>query len=132
MDGADEGVAVMQYLDVAHPSVRQLVSRSWGKPDAMRFVRVDIAEVVNPAKVAVSFEVSYQPPGGAPVPLGSFSLYPPDNPGQFIVPTQAKVKAGGTIVVSMVVVDSAYPGTTLRVGIRSIAAVSGERERPRG
>jgi hypothetical protein len=69
----------------------------------------------------LSFEVYYQPAGGEKIRLGTFSLYPADNPGKFIVPTQGHVNREGSIIVSVLVTDSVASGVPLRVGIGRIA-----------
>jgi hypothetical protein len=132
--------APMQYLDLAHPSLNWTVGSSQGAagrpgtsggvPEASgdpsaRFVRVDIAEVLNPEVRGLVFDVAYRPDQGPEINLGSFSLYPSDRPGRFIVPTQSHVKAGGSIVVTMTVLDAAKVDQRLRVCVRSVALISG-------
>jgi hypothetical protein len=60
---------------------------------------------------------------GARFWLGTFALYPVDHPGHFIVPTKGRVRAGGSLVVSMAVPGpGADPeGNRVRVGIGGIA-----------
>jgi hypothetical protein len=75
---------------------------------------------VNPKKYALTFEVHYQPNPSEKVYLGSFSLYPSDNPGKFIVATQGKVKNQGVIVLTMVTPDKVETGDQVKVGVRKI------------
>jgi hypothetical protein len=58
--------------------------------------------------------------------LGSFSLYPADNPGKFIVPTQGKVKDDGAIVLSMLILDKLNADDAVEVAVKAIRFVSGE------
>jgi hypothetical protein len=66
-----------------------------------RLLSVDIAGVDNPRAVELAFQVHYRRPGAELVYLGSFALFPPDHPGQFIVPTQGRVGPNGQIVITM-------------------------------
>ena len=74
-------------------------------PENYKFVEVVVTEVVNPKKYAISFEVNYRPPNGEKIFLGTFSLFPADNPGTFIVPTQGKLKSGGELILSLTLPD---------------------------
>jgi hypothetical protein len=93
------------YLDTKNPSVTQPIKEKGETVANAKFVQVEVAEVRNPNRYALTFEVHYQPKDGPKVKLGSFSLFPADNPGTFIVATQGKVKQGGAIVITMVVLD---------------------------
>lgn len=86
-----------------------------------RLVEVEIAEVVNPAEVRLSFEVSYRPPGGEERRLGSFALFPPHNPGTFLVPTRGELAPGGTIELRMTLLDEPGPADEIRVVVARIA-----------
>ena len=90
----------MSYLGPATPSLAMPVSPAdlEGGP---KFVKVAVAAVENPRRVSVAFTVSFRPVSGADIVLGTFSLYPADNPGQFLVATQDKVRPGGGIVVEL-------------------------------
>jgi hypothetical protein len=85
-------------------------SRTWTKeidsgvtaPESKKFVRIEVAEVVNPQQVPISFNVYYAAPREARVLLGVFSLFPPDRPGTFIVPSQGRLRSGGTVSVELV------------------------------
>ena len=119
---ATAGVA-MQYLDSARPSIVQPIDNA---PIATaRFVQVEVAKVENPDEYALSFNVDFRDPDGKSVRLGTFSLFPPDNPGTFIVPVQDKLRATGSIVVSLVIVDTPAPQARVRVGIGSISLTAG-------
>jgi len=113
----------LYYLDLIRPSITQPI-----EPAAVagaKFVQVEVAEVVNPKKYALTFEVRYQPNANEKVYLGSFSLFPADNPGKFIVATQGKVKGEGAILLSMVVPDKVSAGDQVKVGVKKIRFLKG-------
>lgn len=112
----------MQYLDSTRPSIVQAIDPS--AIAAVRFVQVEVAKVDNPGKYALSFNVDFRDAQDKSVRLGTFSLFPADNPGTFIVPVQDKLRAGGSIVVSLVIVDKPAPDAPVRVGIRKVSLQS--------
>ena len=111
----------LRYLDTAHVSISQRIDPAAEGLQGSKFVQVDVAQVINPAKYGLSFDVYYQPTGGEKIRLGTFSLYPADNPGKFIVPTQGHLTREGSIIVSLLVTDPAAKDVPLRVGIGRIA-----------
>jgi len=113
----------MQYLDSARPSIVQTIDAT--AIAAASFVRVEVAKVDNPGKYALSFNVDFRDSDGKSIRLGTFSLFPPDNPGSFIVPVQHKLRAGGSVVVSLVIVDTPAPDAQVRVGIGKISLTAG-------
>jgi hypothetical protein len=125
----------MWVLDRAHPLVSVLLAESSAQLRQAKFVEVDVAEVLNSNRYALSFEVSFRSGTGVQSALGNFSLYPADRPGQFIVPTQRRLRTGGSIEVLMKVLDA--PGAENRgpvsVRIRTIrlVEVAGESGRSR-
>lgn len=127
--GASISETTLRYLDLGHPTISQAIGESDSGIENAKFVQVEIVDVVNPRKYALEFEVSYQSAAGARKRLGTFSLYPADNPGRFIVAARAEVKAGGSIIVSLVVFDAVDSQAPLRVGVRSITFVRGESRR---
>ena len=113
----------LYYLDLNTPEIVQPIeARDWlvEKP---KFVEVEVVEVVNPKRYPVSFQVYYRSPN-ADVYLGSFGLFPADNPGKFIVATQNKVKNEGAIALHFVRPANVAANDTIRVGIRRIKLVS--------
>ena len=114
--GGGNGVAEsLSVLDLQHPELVQPVT----EPDAAyKFVQVDVVEVTNPARYALTFVVEYQPSAGARTRLGEFSLYPADNPGRFLVPALGKVRNGGTLVLRMTSPDRIEPGAAVRASVR--------------
>ena len=108
----------MQYLDAAHRTVTTDLDAD--RPAApAKFVIVEIATVANRRKIPLDFIVGYRPPGGLELRLGTFSLFPPDNPGRFIVATQGKVKRGGTLSLSLDEITPKDIGD-VRIGVRAI------------
>jgi hypothetical protein len=89
-----------------------------------RFVRVEVVEIQNPKKYPVTFQVHYQPASGEKIYLGSFGLFPSDNPGKFIVSTQGKLKNEGSILLTLVVGSKVEAADTVKVGVKKIAFVN--------
>src|SRR4051794_16687395 len=88
---AQTNEAAVRYLDAAHATLTQPVDPTRVKSGETKFVEVQVAEVVNPANAGLTFEVDFEPAGALRLRLGTFSLFPANNPGTFIVPTQGKV-----------------------------------------
>ncbi|MCM3874456.1 MAG: hypothetical protein ND895_27510 [Pyrinomonadaceae bacterium] len=110
----------LYYLDLSNPSIRQPIEPTTDNVETARFVQVEVAEVLNPKKYALTFEVHYQSESNTKIYLGTFSLYPADNPGKFIVPTQGNVKKEGAIVLSLVMVDKVDVTAPVKVGVKRI------------
>lgn len=111
-------------LDLATRSARQAFGSASEAAPNKRFVKVEVARVVNPALIPVSFTIHWQPHRGERAYLGSFSLFPPDNPGTFIVSTRDELTPCGDIVVKMVPLQRVDPGTKLRVQLHDISLVN--------
>ena len=107
----------MRILDPKNPVLSTPVSAAdlRGRP---RFVVVEIAHVENPKMMPLNFTVGFRPASGADVTLGTFSLYPANNPGRFIVATQGKVYAGGQIFLTFFDRNGDLSG--VRVGVASL------------
>jgi hypothetical protein len=112
-------------LDLQNPEITQKIVPGDGDPATARFVQVEVITVTNPQKRPAEFQVHYQPKDGEKVLLGGFSLYPPDNPGKFIVPTQGKVKADGSLILSLVKSDQVVAGDVIKVDVRPMKFVKG-------
>lgn len=111
-------------LDLQNPEITQKILPDDGDPAKARFVQVEVIRVTNPQKRPARFEVRYQPNAGEKILLGSFSLYPPDNPGKFIVPTQGKVKAEGALILSLAKSDQVVAGDVVEVIVRPMKFVN--------
>jgi hypothetical protein len=109
-------------LDLAKPEIEQEIKA--GEVAGAKFVQVEVTEVTNPKLHPVQFEVRYQPKAGEKIFLGSFSLYPPNNPGKFIVATQGKVKDEGKIILTIAKSDRVAPGDVLKVRVKRIKFVN--------
>jgi len=110
----------LHYLDA---STRELVQPIEPADAVHKFVRVEVAEVVNPKMHGVIFELYYQAREGERSHVGGFALYPSDHPGRFLVATQGKVKNGGALVLVLTSPDKVERGDPLRVGIARIELV---------
>jgi hypothetical protein len=114
----------LYYLDLKKPSLVQPMEAKSEGLETYKFVQVEVAEVTNPNKDPVAFQVHYQTVDNERIYLGSFGLYPSDNPGKFIVATQGKLRNGGAIVLSLVVPEKLEATDTLRVGVKKIKLVN--------
>lgn len=122
---ADQQHPAIKYIDLQQPSINQRLESTPEGLRAARFVRVEVKEVTNPARYGLSFEVWFEPARGSRVRLGVFSLFPADNPGKFIVPTQGKVERDGAVSVTLVATDKPAPGVPVKVGIGEISLADG-------
>jgi len=113
----------VHVVDLAHPTFTQHVDLTVSDPETFDFVQIHIVQVVNPQRIGVLFEVAFLADDGTRVRLGSFSLFPPDNPGQFIVATQHRVRSKGSIVVSLHTAQPIDASTPLSIGIGSVALI---------
>ncbi len=111
------------YLDLNSPTIVQAIE-SRDEAAGRRFVRVEVVEVQNPKKYPVTFQVHYQPSAGEKIYLGSFGLFPSDNPGKFIVSTQGKLKDEGSILLTLVVGSKVEAADTVKVGVKKITFVN--------
>jgi len=87
-----------------------------------KFVRVDIDRVRNPGVVGLAFQVHFQDKGDAREYLGSFALFPANNPGRFIVPARGLIGSEGEIALTMDPVPEA-DAENVEVWVRSIDLV---------
>lgn len=106
----------------AHPLKRfdaEALDRSMGE----KFLLFEVVEVKNPEAVPLAFTVYYLPTGKDRRYLGSFSLYPPDNPGRFLVPTQGKVGKDGEILLYLLPPEDAKSAKSVHVNFNDIKMV---------
>jgi hypothetical protein len=111
-------------LDLGTREVAQTVEAVDSAGAGRRFVRIEVAEVRNPKQYPVSFLVRYRDRDGTTTDLGSFALFPPDNPGSFIVPTKDRVRPGGSLVLSLVVPHEAGAGDTVQTVVKRLRLVN--------
>ena len=112
------------FLDLNNPSIVQPIESGQKAPEAAKFVKVEVVEVVNPSNLPVAFQVHYRTKTNEKVYLGSFGLYPSDNPGKFIVTTKGKLKNEGALVLTLVKPDNVGTGDTIRVSVKKILLVN--------
>jgi len=114
----------VHFLDLDKPEIEQPIEPVDTERAKSKFVQVEVTQVNNPQNRPVRFEVRYQPKDGEKILLGAFSLYPSNNPGKFIVPTQGKVKGEGKLILSLVKSDKAVAGDVVRVGVKKLKFVN--------
>ena len=105
-------------LDLTTRSAVQSIDPETVEPQTKKFVQITVTDVINPRKIPLSFEVHYQPVQGEKLFLGTFALFPPDNPGNFIIATQGKLQTGGVIIVSFMPLEESPDLSDLRVRLR--------------
>jgi hypothetical protein len=111
-------------LDLAKPSVEQEIDSITAHGGPYKFVQVEVVGVTNPKKHPLTFELRYRPRHGVETMLGEFSLYPPDNPGNFIVSTRGKIRDAGTITLSMTTPDRTGSGDVIRIAVKKPRLIS--------
>lgn len=108
----------LYYLDANKRSIAQPIEPKDMAQEEHKFVQIEVTKVLNPKKYFLTFEVHYQLESNVKIYLGSFSLYPSDNPGKFIVATQGKLKNEGAIILSLVMPDNFDPKDTIKVTVK--------------
>jgi len=108
----------LYYLDANKRSIVQHIELKDFPKEGCKFVQIEVTKIVNPKMHSLTFEVSYQSEGDVKTNLGSFSPFPADNPGTFIVPAQEKVKNRGAIILSLVIPDKIDSGDTVQVTVK--------------
>ena len=106
-------------LDTRH--VVQPVGSELAEAAEQKFIQLEITEVHNPKQIRLTFEVHYRPEHGEESLLGTFALFPPDNPGNFIVATRGELRSEGTVVLSMQVLDEVESEDEIRVTLKPIS-----------
>jgi len=110
----------MYKLNFANRSISQPIDPKLADPQNYKFLEVEVVNVINPDKLPVQFEVYYQVENQDKILLGTFSLYPPDNPGKFIVATQGKIKPEGELILSLVLPEKTVAGNQLQITVKKI------------
>ncbi len=108
----------LYHLDAHKRSIVQPIDPKDIPIECCKFVQVEITKIVNPKLHSLTFEVSYQSKSEVKTNLGSFSPFPADNPGTFIVPAQGKVKNRGAITLTLVIPDKIDDGDTVQVTVK--------------
>jgi hypothetical protein len=107
----------LYYLDAKKTSIVQPIEPKDMVQEGCKFVQVELAKIVNPKMHSLTFEVRYQL-GDEKTYLGSFSPFPANNPGKFIVATQGKVKNRGAIILSLAIPDKVDANDTVQVTVK--------------
>lgn len=106
-------------LDLANRSVLYPIDLEIAaRARAARIIEVEFAQLINPDRIRVIFEMHFRSESGDEIKLGSFSPFPPDNPGTYIVATEGVIKPGGAIIISMIPLDEVKPDQEVKVVIR--------------
>ena len=108
------------YLDLRTPTLTQKIAAPDKLNPACKFVQIEISKITNPKRYAIQFKLYYLPPTEEKVYLGSFSPFPADNPGKFIVATQGKVKDEGSLMLSMALIDKPERGDDVNVALKKM------------
>ena len=111
-------------LDLNKPEIEQPVELAEADVAKAKFVLVEVTHVTNPGNLPASFQVHFEPRDGEKILLGSFSLYPPSQPGKFIVPTQGKVRGKGKLILSLAKSDRAQSGDVVKVEVKPLKFVA--------
>jgi hypothetical protein len=107
------------HLNVEDRAVSQPISRDLRSPQNYAFVEVEVAKVMNPKQYPVRFEVRYDPGDGS-IFFGTFSLFPADNPGTFLVPTQGKLTNTGKLTLSLILPEDTPKDAELEIIVRPL------------
>lgn len=90
-------------------------------PSAAKFVEIDVVDVSNPKRIRLAFDLFASEEKEERRLLGTFALFPPDHPGNFIVSPQGRLRTGSALVLSMRVLDDVTPDDTVRVEVRRMS-----------
>jgi hypothetical protein len=96
----------LYQLDEKNKTLSQVVDENAASA-SYGHVKVEVVKVINPEKHPVSFDVYYQSGRSEKTLLGTFSLYPNDHTGRFIVATQGKVTTPGTLILELKIAPTA-------------------------
>ena len=119
--GTGSSLATGYSLDLTNRTGVMTISQEVTTPQAIKFVQIEVAKVFNPQKIPLSFSVHYQPVHGEKSLLGTFSLFPPDNPGTFIVATRGELQSGGMVIVSLVPLEHVGEKAEIQVQLKRIS-----------
>jgi|ERR1044071_9236886 hypothetical protein len=107
-------------LTSTRTNIAQKIGPELAEPQKQKFVQIELVSIVNPRKEPLLFEVYFQPENGDRSLLGTFSPYPPDNPGKFIVPTKGRLETGGSVVLSMILPGSTASKDSVKVEVKRL------------
>lgn len=107
-------------LNLGNRTMAQSIRPELASQSKRKFVAIEISDVHNPGRIRISFDVYHRPNDQEQTLLGTFGLFPPDEPGRFIVATKGVTERIGEIVVSMNVLDEVTSTDEVRVTIKRI------------
>ncbi|MFN0139447.1 MAG: hypothetical protein ACKVQW_05095 [Pyrinomonadaceae bacterium] len=113
------------YLDAKNRTHSEPVEGGISEPEKYKFVEVEVVKAINPNLHAIAFEVHYETADRKKIFLGTFSLFPSDNPGKFIVPTQGKLKAEGNLILSLILSEDSAGDDKLQIAVKKMALREG-------
>jgi len=116
----------VRFLNIRRPALVQRFDARGRDIERLRFVRIRVVAVRNPRLTGVTFNVDFRANSGASIHLGSFSLYPADNPGTFIVPFPRGAVLPGSVAVSFHTTDKVDPVAPPVIGIGAIDLIEDE------
>lgn len=115
---ATKGVYLIDFTN----NVAVIPVAEMARSDNNHLVFIEVAAVENPRVLPLAFSVSFLQNDNK-INLGSFALFPGNNPGNFIVPTQGRVDTTGKIQIELNEL-SEYEGTeAVRVEIRNVKLI---------
>ena len=118
---AEAPAAARSFVLSRQQSSARLFEQSELPPGGRHFLEFVVTDVLNPARQAAIFNVvSIQPTGDEDI-VGSFALFPPDNPGRFTVLLDERVESVAAIGIR--VEFSGSPGVQDAFSVRVAATV---------
>jgi hypothetical protein len=110
----------LYILGPDNTSISQPIDPKLSEPQKYKFLEIEITKLINPKKHPVIFEVHYQVEKRDKIFLGTFGLFPNDNPGKFIVATQGKLTTGGKLILTLILPEK-IANDQLQVTVKKIS-----------
>lgn len=110
----------LYYLNAKNISFTQPIEPDVSEPQNYKFLQVEVVKVINPNKHPVIFELFYEDVTGEKILLGTFSLFPSDNPDNFIVRTNSKMKSDGKLILSLNMPENFKADDKLQIAVKKI------------
>jgi hypothetical protein len=87
---------------------------------AHRYVKIKISQVTNPEMQYLAFDVFFRTDQKKKILLGSFSLFPANNPGEFVVATRGIIIGEGQLLISMTNPDGKPLSDLVKVAVNQV------------
>jgi hypothetical protein len=113
----------MYSLNLEKRMVEQRIDDSVVHPEAIKFIQIDVVAVYNPQQIPILFKVHHITGKEAMQQLGTFGLFPPDNPGTFVVATNGRLRANDTIKVAFSPLGTINHNLDIRVSIKRFSYI---------